>query len=125
MGREQPLAGDCAKRECQSLATLSSRLTLRRLARSAAPTAQRSLSLLPGPLVAKRNPPYKDRNSDEALARIRERISSASEITLVAKENGKVVGVCRVIRREDKDVMRSMSYQNISVLASAVQFGVK
>jgi hypothetical protein len=34
---------------------------------------------------------YKDRNSDEALARIRERISSAGEITLVAKENGKLL----------------------------------
>jgi ribosomal protein S18 acetylase RimI-like enzyme len=51
---------------------------------------------------------YKDRNSDEALARIRERISGSSEITLVAKENGKVVGICRVIRHEDKDVMEAI-----------------
>jgi ribosomal protein S18 acetylase RimI-like enzyme len=62
---------------------------------------------------------YKDRNSDEALARIRERISSASEITLVAKENGKVVGVCRVIRREDKDVMEAIyvlpEYQRLGI----------
>ncbi len=62
---------------------------------------------------------YKDRNSDEALARIRDRISSASEITLVAKENGKVVGVCRVIRREDKDVMEAIyvlpEYQRLGI----------
>jgi ribosomal protein S18 acetylase RimI-like enzyme len=62
---------------------------------------------------------YRDRNSDEALARIRERISSASEITLVAKENGKVVGVCRVIRREDKDVMEAIyvlpEYQRLGI----------
>jgi ribosomal protein S18 acetylase RimI-like enzyme len=62
---------------------------------------------------------FKDRNSDEALARIRERISSASEITFVAKENGKVVGVCRVIRREDKDVMESIyvlpEYQRLGI----------
>jgi ribosomal protein S18 acetylase RimI-like enzyme len=62
---------------------------------------------------------YKDRNSEETLARIRERISSASEITLVAKENGKVVGVCRVIRREDKDVMEAIyvlpEYQRLGI----------
>ena len=62
---------------------------------------------------------YKDRNSEETLARITERISSASEITLVAKENGKVVGVCRVIRREDKDVMEAIyvlpEYQRLGI----------
>jgi len=62
---------------------------------------------------------YKDRNSDEAFARMRERISSANEITLVAKENGKVVGVCRVIRREDKDVMEAIyvlpEYQRLGI----------
>jgi ribosomal protein S18 acetylase RimI-like enzyme len=62
---------------------------------------------------------HKDRNSDEALARMRERISSASEITLVAKENGQVVGVCRVIQREDKDVMESIyvlsEYQRLGI----------
>jgi ribosomal protein S18 acetylase RimI-like enzyme len=62
---------------------------------------------------------YKDRNSEETLVRIRERISSASEITLVAKENGKVVGVCRVIRREDKDVMEAIyvlpEYQRLGI----------
>src|SRR6516164_5772433 len=62
---------------------------------------------------------YKDRNSKETLARMRERISSANEITLVAKENGKVVGVCRVIRREDKDVMEAIyvlpEYQRLGI----------
>jgi GNAT superfamily N-acetyltransferase len=51
--------------------------------------------------------------------RIRERISSASEISLVAKENGKVVGVCRVIRREDKDVVEAIyvlpEYQRLGI----------
>jgi ribosomal protein S18 acetylase RimI-like enzyme len=51
---------------------------------------------------------YKDRNSDEALARMRELISSSRETTLVAREKGKVVGVCRVIRREDKEVMEAI-----------------
>jgi len=62
---------------------------------------------------------YKDRNSEETLARMRERISSANEITLVAKENGKVVGVCRVIRRGDKDVMEAIyvlpEYQRLGI----------
>jgi ribosomal protein S18 acetylase RimI-like enzyme len=62
---------------------------------------------------------YKDRNSEETLARMRERIFSPSEITLVAKENDKVVGVCRVIRREDKDVMEAIyvlpEYQRLGI----------
>lgn len=62
---------------------------------------------------------YKDRNSEEALVRIRERISSASEINLVAQENEKVVGFCRVIRREDKDAMQAIyvlpEYQRLGI----------
>jgi len=62
---------------------------------------------------------YKDRNSEETLARIRERISCACELSLVAKENGNVVGVCRVIRRDDKDVMEAIyvlpEYQHLGI----------
>jgi ribosomal protein S18 acetylase RimI-like enzyme len=62
---------------------------------------------------------YKDRNTDEALARMRKHISSARETTLVAKENGKVVGVCRVIRREHENVMEAIyvlpEYQRLGI----------
>jgi hypothetical protein len=45
---------------------------------------------------------YKDRNSEETLAKRREQVSRPQETTLVAKEKDKVVGLCRIIKREDK-----------------------
>src|SRR5215472_6917838 len=69
---------------------------------------------------------YKDRNSEETLAKRREQVSRPQETTLLAKEKDKVVGLCRIIKREDKSVMEAIyilpEYQRLGM---AAQFGVR
>jgi ribosomal protein S18 acetylase RimI-like enzyme len=65
---------------------------------------------------------YKDRNSEETLAKRREQVSRPQETTLVAKEKDKVVGLCRIIKREDKSVMEAIyilpEYQRLGIGSS-------
>ena len=65
---------------------------------------------------------YKDRNSEETLAKGREQVSRPQETTLVAKEKDKVVGLCRIIKREDKSVMEAIyilpEYQRLGIGSS-------
>src|SRR6516225_2964225 len=65
---------------------------------------------------------YKDRNSEATLAKRREQVSRPQETTLVAKEKDKVVGLCRIIKREDKSVMEAIyilpEYQRLGVGSS-------
>jgi ribosomal protein S18 acetylase RimI-like enzyme len=65
---------------------------------------------------------YKDRNSEETLAKRREQVSRPQETTLVAKEKDKVVGLCRIIKRKDKSVMEAIyilpEYQRLGIGSS-------
>lgn len=53
---------------------------------------------------------YKDRYSEEKLAKRREQASNppAGETTLIAREDDKVVGVCRVMKQADRNQLYSI-----------------
>ncbi|MDE1941434.1 MAG: GNAT family N-acetyltransferase, partial [Patescibacteria group bacterium] len=53
---------------------------------------------------------YKDRHSEERLARRREQIATMSDnkLTMVAKLDGKIVGVCRMIKHPDKNQLSAI-----------------